>query len=121
MHAPQLSPAAAQGAADAARPVEPALRYALLPSAAHREVAGEIFVISADRGFHRLQAASAVTLFRLLAAGPRTAAELEAALVGEFEVDPQVAHHDIAEFLLILVERQIAAAVQPTLIQAESV
>lgn len=95
--------------------------YSLLPSAAHRDVAGEIFVITADRGFHRLEAPTAVLLFRLLAGGPRSAAELQDALVANFEVDPAVAHHDIAEFLHILVERQIAAANGPDAIQASSV
>lgn len=95
--------------------------YSLLPSAAHRDVAGEIFVITADRGFHRLEAATAVLLFRLLAGGPRTAAELQEALVANFEVDPAVANHDIAEFLHILVERQIAAASGPDAIQASPV
>lgn len=95
--------------------------YSLLPSVAHRDVAGEIFVITADRGFHRLQAATAVLLFRLLAGGPRSAAALQEALVANFEVDPAVAHHDIAEFLDILVERQIAAADRPDAIQTSPV
>jgi hypothetical protein len=84
-------------------------------------VAGEVFVITADRGFHRLEAATAVLLFRLLAEGPRSAAELQDAMVANFEVDPAVAHHDIAEFLHILVARQIAAAGEPDAIQASPV
>jgi hypothetical protein len=105
---PQQSPAAAP-------------LYSLLPSVAHRDVAGEIFVITADRGFHRLEAATAVLLFRLLAGGPRSAAELQEALVANFEVDPAVAHHDIAEFLLILEARQIAAADRSDAVQASAV
>lgn len=95
-------------------------RYRLAATAAHREVAGEIFVITADRGFHRLEAPSAVLLFQLLSRAPRSAAELQEALVANFDVDPAVAHHDIAEFLLILVERQIAVADRPASIEASS-
>lgn len=96
-------------------------RYALLPSAAYREVAGEIFVITADRAFHRLQAESAVLLFRLLAAEPRSAEELQAALVANFDVDVATAHHDIAQFLLILEQRQIAVADRPETQKSSSV
>ncbi len=102
-------------ALQAAEPREPAAntRFALLPSAAYREVAGEIFVITADRAFHRLQTESAVLLFRLLSRGPRSAQELQDALVAHFDVDAATAHHDIAEFLLILEQRQIAVADRP--------
>lgn len=88
-------------------------RYALLPSAAHREVAGEVFVITADRGFHRLETTSAVAVFQLLAAAPHSVEELAAAITATHEIDLATATEDIGEFIGTLVDRHIAHAVQP--------
>ncbi len=96
-----------------ANPSIPSPRYALLPSAAHREVAGEIFVITADRGFHRLDSSTAAAVFRLLAAAPHSIEELAAAITATHEVDLATAIRDIGEFVDTLVDRHIAQAVQP--------
>lgn len=87
--------------------------YALLPTAAHREVAGEIFVITTDRGFHRLETTTAVAVFRMLTGAPRTVEELAAAITATHEIDLATATGDIAEFIGTLIERHIAQAVQP--------
>lgn len=88
-------------------------RYALLPTAAHREVAGEIFVITGDRGFHRLESTTAVAVFRLLAGAPRSVEELAAAITATHQIDLATATDDIAEFIGTMIERHIAQAVQP--------
>lgn len=87
--------------------------YTLHPAAAAREVAGEIFVVTDDRGLHRLEVPTAVTIFRSLMAGPASREALIARLVEDFEVDWDVAAGDLDQFVAVLVERRIAVPCEP--------
>jgi hypothetical protein len=89
------------------------LRYQLHPQAAHRTVAGEVFVVTGDRAFHRLQAASSIALFDALSRSPAGACadELTDLLLREFAVTEAQARADVATFLATLVQRQLAVAV----------
>ncbi len=91
------------------------LRYRLHPQAAHRKVAGEVFVVTGDRAFHRMQTATAIALFDALgqAEAGATAAELVAALRQQFDVNKVMAENDVADFIETLVTRQLAVPVHP--------
>lgn len=84
---------------------------ALNPTAAAREVGGEVFIVTEDRGLHRLESATAVELFRALRAGTTRRDSLVERIVAEFDVSPEVAGADIDQFLETLVERRIAVRV----------
>ena len=87
-------------------------RYRLHPQAAHRKVAGEVFVVTGDRAFHRLQATTAVDLFDALAqsAAGVSAQELSALLVQKYAVGEAEAQRDVAEFLATVQARQLAVS-----------
>lgn len=98
------------------------IRYHLHPQAAHRAVAGEVFVVTGDRAFHRLQAATAVALFAELG---RTAAgssegELTDLLVRDFEVTQAQARADVTIFLATLVQRHLAVAATQDAVAAQN-
>ncbi len=82
--------------------------WSLKPTAAHRLVGGEYFVVTGDRAFHHIHVPSAVTLFRELTAGPCTSGALVSALVHEFDVAEDVAAQDVQVFVATLVDRQLA-------------
>lgn len=86
------------------------LQYKLHPEAAHRSVAGEVFVVTADRAFHRMQSPTAHAIYEILAAGPATAAQLSEMVHSRYAVAPSVANRDVAAFLSVLVERGLAVA-----------
>ncbi len=90
-------------------------RYRLHPQAAHRKVAGEVFVVTGDRAFHRLQTATAVELFAALADAPEGASadELVQRLLTTYEVSEATARADVALFLDTLVTRQLAVSTGP--------
>ncbi|MBI5608612.1 MAG: PqqD family protein [Deltaproteobacteria bacterium] len=88
--------------------------YTMHPAAAAREVAGEIFVVTDDRGLHRLEVPTAVTICRSLMAGPADREALVAQLVADFEVEWDVAARDLDAFVALLVERRIAVQCAPT-------
>ncbi len=86
------------------------IRYRLHPQAAHRKVAGEVFVVTGDRAFHRMQNATAVDLFDALACADAgaTAEELTALLLHTYDVPEHEARADVAAFLETLLARQLA-------------
>ena len=86
------------------------LRYCLHPQAAHRKVAGEVFIVTGDRAFHRLQTVTAVDLFDSLAqsAAGMSADELTALLLQRYDVSETTARADVATFLQTLLARQLA-------------
>jgi hypothetical protein len=86
--------------------------YKLHPTAAAREVAGEVFVVTDDRGLHRLEVPTAVTIFRALMAGVCDRNSLLDRVVAEFEVEREVAARDLDEFVEVLIERRIAVQYQ---------
>ena len=87
-------------------------RYRLHPQAAHRKVAGELFVVTADRSFHRVQASTAVELFDALAQNDgATRDELVSLLTHGYDVTRATAEADVAAFLDTLLARQLAVAV----------
>ena len=86
------------------------IRYHLHPQAAHRKVAGEIFVVTGDRAFHRLHAATAVELFDALSQAKAGASveELTRLLVQQYAVSEPQAREDVTAFLATLLERRLA-------------
>ena len=84
------------------------MRYHVHPEAAHRLVGGEVFVVTADRAFHRLHTPTAIDLFQRLAAGPVSAAELVSFLTARYAVSSTDAAGDVAAFLGTLLERRLA-------------
>lgn len=91
--------------------------YSLHPRAAHRSVAGEVFVVSEDRGFHRLHGATSVALFGALRdsldSTGVTVEELTSLLTAQFEVDVETAHADVVMFLNRLESKGIAVSRDP--------
>ena len=89
------------------------LRYRLHPQAAHRKVAGEVFVVTGDRAFHRMQTTTAIALFDALGQAEAGASpgELVAALCQQFDVTKATAENDVADFIATLVTRQLAVPV----------
>ena len=85
------------------------MKYQLNPDAAFREVAGEVFVVTADRALHQFTNATATTVFRTLRAGPATVGTLATELGRHYEVDYDRALTDVTSFVATLVERQILA------------
>lgn len=81
--------------------------YAVHPQAAHRAVGGEIFIVTADRAFHRLSVPSAIDLFEAIVHGQGRRDELVGLLVDRYRVGAQQADQDIATFLQTLVDRQV--------------
>lgn len=94
-------------------------RFTLHPHAAHRTVGGEVFIVTDDRAFHRLESPTAIDLFQALAravsAGDgkpgASRAELVHLLVGRYDVTPEQAAADVDEFLYTLLERMVAVQV----------
>lgn len=86
------------------------VRFALHPQAAWRDVGGEVFVITDDRGFHRLRTPTASDLLRALAAGTGDPAALAAALTAKYQVDFGTARADVDAFLATLVAKRIAVS-----------
>ncbi len=86
------------------------IRYRLHPQAAHRKVGGEVFVVTGDRAFHRLHTATAIELFDALAITDDgvSAEELTALLRRDYDVSDALAQKDVAEFLDLLLSRQLA-------------
>lgn len=84
-------------------------RFAVHPRAAWRKVAGEFFVVTPDRSFHRLTTATAVTIFAALTTSPATQQELLAQVVSQFEVTPAQAEADLCDFLTTLLQRQVVS------------
>lgn len=87
-------------------------RFAVHPRAAWRKVAGEYFVVTPDRSFHRLTTATAVSIFAALTAAPATERELVAEVVRQFEVTPAQAETDLRDFLATLLQRQLVTPLQ---------
>ena len=94
--------------------------YVLHPLAAHRTVAGEVFVVTADRGFHHLHGETSLHLFDSLhthsTQGGLTLDALVADLTAHFAVDTITAHRDVAAFL----DRLLAAGIAVSRPSAES-
>lgn len=88
-------------------------RFALHPLAAHRLVGGEVFIVTDDRAFHRLDSPTAIDVFQALAEAPQgtTRAELVDLLVGRYQVSTEQAEADVDRFLHTLVERLVAVQV----------
>lgn len=84
-----------------------ATRFTVHPFAAHRTVAGEVFVVTADRAFHRMAAPTAVELFGMLSPAGTTRDEMVARLVQRYRVDARQAGADVDAFLDSLVQRQV--------------
>jgi hypothetical protein len=82
-------------------------RFIVHPYAAHRTVGGEVFVVTADRAFHRMAAATAVELFAMLNGSGATRDELVARLVARYRVDAGQAGADVDAFLASLIEGQV--------------
>lgn len=82
--------------------------YALRADAARREVDGEFFFVTTDRGMHRVASPSGVAVLRLLAEGPHSAAELVQSLTKRFRADEARISADVSAFLTTLVDKQIA-------------
>lgn len=82
-------------------------RYGLHPQAAHRAVAGEVFVVTGDRAFHRLSVPTAVELFEALARGACRRADLVELLLERYQVTREQAETDVTAFLQVLLERQV--------------
>jgi hypothetical protein len=99
-------------ASDDAPLVPASVRFAVHPRAAWRKVAGEYFVVTPDRSFHRLTTATAVSTFAALTAAPATQHELVAAVVRQFEVTPAQAETDLRDFLATLLQRQVVTALE---------
>ena len=70
-------------------------------------------MITADRGFHRLESSTAVAVFQMLAGAPHTIEEMATAITATHEVDLDRATVDIGEFVATLVARHIVQAVPP--------
>lgn len=85
-------------------------KYSVHPRAAHRQVAGEVFVITEDRAFHRLATPTAVDLFQALVRGPATQQELVDLLSRRYQVQPDQAQADVTSFLRSLVDRRVLVA-----------
>ncbi|MBM4344763.1 MAG: PqqD family protein [Deltaproteobacteria bacterium] len=83
----------------------------LHPRAAWRSVGGEIFVITADRAFHRVAVPTAVDLIEQLAAAPARVDALADRLVRDYEVDRATALRDVVTFAECLVAKHIAVPV----------
>ena len=82
----------------------------LHPQASYREVGGEVFVVTADRSFHRLAVPTAVDLFRLVARGAVSRDSLVDHLTCHYDVTAARAAADVDAFVETLVARQIAVA-----------
>ena len=81
----------------------------------HREVGEQIFLLLPDGAMHWLKNATAVSLWRALAAAGAdgaSVASLAASLVARFEVERVVAERDVASFLRVLVERGLVRVSQ---------
>ena len=92
-------------------PLFPAsVRFAVHPRAVWSKVAGEYFVVTPDRSFHRLTTATAVSIFAALTAAPATEHELVAEVVRQFEVTPAQAQTDLRDFLATLLQRQLVTS-----------
>ncbi len=86
-------------------------RFRLHPQAAHRLVGGEVFIVTGDRRFHRLQSRTAVDLFNQLVKAAQSGAEqtqLVDLIVGRYDVAAAEAEADVAQFIRDLVQRDIA-------------
>ena len=95
------------------------VRYRIHPEAAHRVVAGEVFVVTGDRAFHRLHVATAIDLFGELAKNGASARELAAVLTERYQVSPTQADQDVQDFVATLLERQLAVLEQSSEIAGE--
>jgi len=73
-------------------------------------VGQELFVVTADRSFHRVQVPTAVAAVERLTRGPASGTELLAILVGHFAVDDARASQDLQSFLTTLHECGVAVA-----------
>jgi hypothetical protein len=80
------------------------------PQAAHRHVAGEIFVVTDDRAFHRIRVRTAVEVFLSLATGPKSRDYLVSVLCQRFQVEAAQAARDLDVFLADMVERRLVCA-----------
>lgn len=87
-------------------------RYTVHPHAAHRAVGGEIFIVTADRAFHRLSVPSAIDAFEAIVHGRGLREDLVTLLVHRYQVGAQQADDDIGAFLQTLVDRQILVRAQ---------
>lgn len=85
--------------------------WTLEPTAAHRLVGGEYFVVTADRAFHHVHVPTAVTLYAELVTGPKSESELTDLLCAGYEVDRPTAQRDVTGFLGTLAERGLAARI----------
>jgi len=99
-------------ASGAMAPLQASTRFAVHPRAAWRKVAGEYFVVTPDRSFHRLTTATAVSVFAALTAAPATQHELVAEVVRQFEVTPAQAESDLRDFLATLLQRQLVTSLE---------
>ncbi|GEM_PF-2995880 len=81
--------------------------YQLKPSAAIREVAGEIFVVTEDRAFHHAHVPTAIDALAALRESSRTLDELVELIAGRYNVEPDQARADLTDFLATLEQRRI--------------
>lgn len=86
--------------------------YRVHPLASHRVVGGEVFIVTADRAFHRLSVPTAVDAFLEIAKGTVRRAELDALIVARYRVSTQQAHEDVGAFLQSLLDKQVIVATE---------
>lgn len=85
------------------------MRYQLHPNAAFRQVAGEVFIVTADRAMHQFTTPTALAVFHSMQKTPATVDEIALSLSQGFEVSVEQAAKDVASFIETLVDRQIVA------------
>ena len=89
------------------------MRYQLHPNAAFRQVAGEVFIVTADRAMHQFSTPTALAVFHTLQKTPATVDEIAIRLSQGFEVSVEQAAKDIDSFIETLVDRQIVTPLFP--------
>jgi hypothetical protein len=99
--------------------VEPSqMSYVVIGEIAFRNIAGEGILVPVRAGVAEMDNIYTLnpvgtTIWQLLVAG-RTVAEMAASVAAEFEVAPEVAQVDVAEFLATLTEKRLIQPSQPS-------
>ena len=83
------------------------MRYRANPNTATQEAEGEVFIVTPDNRFHNLRDPVASFLWNRLETESLTLDELVEEVVGEFEVEADLARRDVAEFLQVGCDRDI--------------
>ncbi len=88
----------------------PDLVYSWNPQVSYRVVGGEVFIITVDRAFHRVQVPSAVDIVLALSQAPKVLSELVILVTTKYRVEKAQATADLEAFLQLLVAQQIVVA-----------